>query len=316
MSKIYKKNVLITGGAGFIGSHICDRFIEDYNVVCIDNLVSGKMKNINHLIGRDNFIFLNIDIGKINCNNFFDKIDFIFHFASLANLPDILKNPINTFLPNSHGTYELLNLAKFNNAKFILASTSEIYGNPLVHPQHEEYWGNVNPIGVRSVYDESKRFAETLTKCFNRIGVDTKIVRIFNTYGPRMSNDGRVMINFITQALMNEDITIYGNGKQTRSFCYIDDLVDGIFKLAFSDYNDPVNIGNIEEITIGDLANKIRYMTNTTGNFIYKPLPMDDPYRRKPDIDRARKVLNYEPKIGLDAGIIKTIDYVKKDILK
>lgn len=320
MSQYYKDGVIITGGAGFIGSHLCDRFINSHNIFCIDNLISGRASNIKHLVRKENFHFFNTDVGKIEFeylkNKFKDcNIKFIFHFASLANLSYILRMPIETALPNVHGTLILLELAKHFDSKFILASTSEIYGNPLEHPQKETYWGNVNPVGVRSIYDESKRFAETLTTNFYRQGVDTKIVRIFNTYGERMAHDGRVMINLIKQALLDEDMTVYGEGNQTRSFCYVDDLVDGIIKLAYSEYNMPFNLGNTEEITILNLAIKIKEIIDSKSKIVYKELPLDDPFLRQPDITKATDLLMYYPKIDLNVGIRRTIEYFRKDYL-
>ena len=309
-------NFLISGGAGFIGSYLCDKFIsEGHTILCIDNLLSGKMKNIKHLLKKSNFYFLEKDIiEQIDINYFFDKLDYIFHFASLASLPYITKYPIHTELTNSIGTYNLLKLAVRYKSKFILASTSEIYGDPDIHPQVETYFGNVNTIGPRSVYDESKRFAETLTMSyFNNYGIDIKIVRIFNTYGPRMACDGRVVLNFIHQAINDENITVYGDGQQTRSFCYIDDLIDGIYKLANSDYNNPINIGNPQEITIEKLANKIIELTNSKSKIIYKSLPVNDPLKRCPDIYRAKEILQWEPKIDLESGLNEVIQYEKEN---
>jgi len=317
MLKNYKGTVLIAGGAGFIGSHLCDKFIDDYEVICVDNFISGRAENIEHLFIKDNFTFLDLDVTKLELKYFierFDKIDYIFHFASLANLLGIINYPIETMLANSQGTFNLLNMAGYYESKFILASTSEIYGNPNIHPQNEDYWGNVNSIGIRSVYDESKRFAETITmNYFRQFGINVKIVRIFNTYGPRMACDGRVVLNFIEQILSNKDITIYGDGQQTRSFCYIDDLIDGIYKLANSELNFPVNLGNPEEISIKDLAIKILNNIESRSKIVYNSLPLDDPNRRQPDITKAKSFLKWEPKINLNEGLQKMITYYREN---
>jgi len=303
--------ILVTGGAGFIGSHLVERLVNEGNdVTIIDNFSSGSMENIKNL--NVNIIYHNI-IDKITLSSF----DQIYHLASLASPIYYQKNPVETALSNSVGTYNLLIEAQKHKSRILFASTSEIYGNPLQHPQKEEYWGNVNPIGVRACYDESKRLGETLMMDFNReYGVETRIARIFNTYGPRMNlNDGRVIPNFIKQALKNEPITVYGDGKQTRSFCYISDTVEGLIKLMNSDYVGPINIGNPREITILELAEKIIELTDSKSEIIFRELPEDDPVRRCPDITKAKEILGWEPKIGLEEGLIKTIEWFK-NILK
>lgn len=303
---------IVTGGAGFLGSHLCELLLnEGYDVICIDNLLTGNFKNIEAL-SEKHFKYLNHDITKPIY--FGDKIDFIFHLASPASPIDYMELPIQTLKVGALGTYNMLGLAKEHKARFLLASTSEVYGDPLVNPQNEGYWGNVNPIGPRGVYDEAKRYAEAITMAYHRYhGVDTRIVRIFNTYGPRMrANDGRVVPNFIQQALNGKDLTVYGDGMQTRSFCYVSDLIDGIFRLMMSNYNQPVNIGNPEEITVIDFARRIIELTNSRSNISYEQLPVDDPKVRRPDISVARKILNWEPKVGLDEGLKKTIDYFSK----
>ena len=306
-----KKIALVTGGAGFIGSHICDYLLDkDFKVICMDNLITGSLRNIEHIRTGD-FEFINHNITEeiiINCN-----IDYVFHFASPASPIDYLQLPIQTLKVGSLGTHNVLGLTKAKRAKMILASTSEVYGDPKVHPQTEEYWGNVNPVGPRGVYDEAKRFAEAITMAYYRQqGVDTHIVRIFNTYGPRMRrNDGRAIPAFISQALENKDITVFGSGKQTRSFCYISDMVEGIFRLINSNYHYPLNIGNPDEMTILELAEKIKKFTNSKSNIVYHDLPVDDPLVRRPDITKAKTILNWEPKINFDEGIQKTIEWFK-----
>jgi len=302
--------VLVTGGAGFIGSHLCDRFLQDgHEVICLDNLITGTTDNIAHLAGHSKFTFIKHDV----TNYIFaeGKIEAILHFASPASPVDYLQYPIQTLKVGSLGTHKALGLAKEKKAKFLLASTSEVYGNPLIHPQREDYWGNVNPIGPRGVYDEAKRFAEAMTMAYHRYhGVDTRIARIFNTYGPRMRlNDGRVVPNFIYQALRGEDLTIYGDGFQTRSFCYIGDLVEGMVRLLFSREIEPVNLGNPGEYSIQDFAKVILQVTGSGSRIAYQPLPTDDPRVRKPDISRARAVLGWNPKVELREGIGKTIPY-------
>ncbi|WP_034060346.1 UDP-glucuronic acid decarboxylase family protein [Lacinutrix jangbogonensis] len=306
------KKVLITGAAGFLGSHLCDRFInEGYRVIGMDNFITGDKKNISHLKDQANFSFIKHDVTE------FIKIegdlDYILHFASPASPIDYLKIPIQTLKVGSLGTHNLLGLAKAKEARLLIASTSEVYGDPLVHPQTEEYYGNVNTIGPRGVYDEAKRFQESITMAYHRFhGVETRIVRIFNTYGPRMRlNDGRVIPAFMGQALRGEDLTVFGDGIQTRSFCYVDDQVEGIFKLLLSDYSYPVNIGNPHEITIKDFAEEIIKLTNTTQKVIYKDLPVDDPMQRQPDISLAKKLLGWEPKVGRAEGMKITFDYFK-----
>ena len=306
------KNVLITGAAGFLGSHLCDRFIkEGYNVIGMDNFITGDFKNIHHLKYHPNFQFIEHDVTeyiKIE-----DDLDYILHFASPASPIDYLKIPIETLKVGSIGTHNLLGLAKVKNARILIASTSEVYGDPLVHPQTENYYGNVSTIGPRGVYDEAKRFQESITMAYHRFhGLETRIVRIFNTYGSRMRiNDGRVVPAFIGQALRGEDITIFGDGSQTRSFCYIDDQVEGIYRLLLSDYIYPVNIGNPHEITIKDFAEEIIKLTGSEQKIIYKQLPIDDPMQRQPDIALAKKLLNWEPKINRNMGLKITFDYFK-----
>lgn len=306
------ETILVTGGAGFIGSHLIDALIEKNKVICIDNISTGKKENIAHLLKNKNFKFLKHDVAKpLNISG---KIDYIFHLASPASPVDYQKNPIETMMANSFGTKYMLDLAKRKRAKFLLASTSEVYGDPEKHPQSEDYWGNVNPVGPRSCYDESKRFAEALTMAYHRVhDLDVKIARIFNTYGPRMrTNDGRVIPNFITQALSNKPITVYGDGKQTRSFCYISDMVDGLIRLAFSEYSGEVfNLGNPDEKRIIDVAERIKKMTSSKSPIIFMSLPDDDPERRKPDIKKAKTMLGWEPKISFDEGIGKTIEWFK-----
>lgn len=310
---MYKPTAVVTGGAGFLGSHLCDRLInEGMKVICIDNLLTGNVNNISHLFGKSDFSFIKHDI--TNYVYVPGRVDHILHFASPASPIDYLKLPIQTLKVGSLGTHKALGLAKEKKAKFLLASTSEVYGDPEVHPQKEIYWGNVNPIGPRGVYDEAKRFAEAITMAYHRYhGLDTRIVRIFNTYGPRMRlDDGRALPTFVGQALRNEDITVYGNGSQTRSFCYVSDLVDGIFKLLLSTEINPVNIGNPEEITIKEFAEEVIKQTGTKSKIIFKPLPEDDPKVRQPDINKAKKILNWVPKVDRMEGLKITIEYFKK----
>ena len=306
------KRVLITGAAGFLGSHLCDRFIkEGYYVIAMDNLITGSLKNIAHLNLLDNFEFINHDVSEhIHISG---NLDYILHFASPASPIDYLKIPIQTLKVGSLGTHNLLGLAKAKGAKILIASTSEVYGDPLIHPQTEEYYGNVNPIGPRGVYDEAKRFQEAITMAYHTYhGVETRIVRIFNTYGPRMRlNDGRVLPAFIGQALRSEDLTVFGKGNQTRSFCYVDDLIEGIYRLLMSNYNLPVNIGNPDEITILDFAKEIIKLTGTTQKIVYKELPVNDPMQRQPEITRAKEILKWEPKISRAEGLKITYEYFK-----
>ena len=307
------KTILITGGAGFLGSHLCERFIKQgCRVICMDNLITGAVSNISRLRSSPAFKFIKHDVSKhIDLD---EGIDMILHFASPASPIDYLNYPIQTLKVGSLGTHNALGVAKANGAKFLLASTSEVYGDPMVHPQSETYYGNVNCIGPRGVYDEAKRFAEAITMAYHKThGLDTRIVRIFNTYGPSMrKNDGRVIPNFISQALNNEPITVYGRGGQTRSFCYVSDLIEGIFLLSRSDIRDPVNIGNPSEMSIIDLAKTIIRLTNSKSEIVYKPLPQDDPKLRQPDITRAKKLLEWEAKIGLEQGLKKTIEWFKR----
>lgn len=300
---------IVTGGAGFLGSHLCDLLLEKgHEVICIDNLVTGNTRNINH-INSDKFIYLKHDITKPIY--FGDKIDYIFHLASPASPVDYLELPIQTLKVGALGTYNMLGLAKEQNARLLLASTSETYGDPLVNPQPESYWGNVNPIGPRGVYDEAKRYAEAITMAYNsHHGVDTRIVRIFNTYGPRMrANDGRVVPNFINQALNGENITVYGDGSQTRSFCFVSDLIDGIYRLMMSDFNEPVNIGNPMEMSVLKFAERVLEIIESDSKIIFKDLPIDDPKVRRPDISRAKEVLGWKPKVGLKEGLNQTVEY-------
>ncbi|ODS81110.1 MAG: NAD-dependent dehydratase [Cytophagaceae bacterium SCN 52-12] len=306
------KRVLITGAAGFLGSHLCDRFIrEGYRVVAMDNLITGDLRNIEHLMPLEHFEFYHHDVTKFV--HVPGDLDYILHFASPASPIDYLKIPIQTLKVGAMGTHNLLGLARVKNARFIIASTSEVYGDPLVHPQTEEYWGHVNPVGPRGCYDEAKRYQEAITMAYHTYhGLETRIVRIFNTYGPRMRlNDGRVLPAFIGQALRGEDLTIFGDGSQTRSFCYVDDLVEGIYRLLLSDYPYPVNIGNPSEITIRDFAEEIIRLTGTSQKVIYKPLPKDDPKQRQPDITKAREILGWEPQIDRAEGLRRTYEYFK-----
>lgn len=307
-----RKRVLITGAAGFLGSHLCDRFInEGANVIGMDNLITGDLKNIEHLFKNEKFEFYHHDVSKFV--HVPGDIDYILHFASPASPIDYLKIPIQTLKVSSLGTHNLLGLARNKKARILVASTSEVYGDPLVHPQTEDYWGNVNPIGPRGVYDEAKRFMEAMTMAYHTYhGLETRIVRIFNTYGPRMRlNDGRVLPAFIGQALRGEDLTVFGDGSQTRSFCYVDDLVEGIYRLLLSDYHLPVNIGNPAEITIREFADEIIKLTGTNQKVVYKPLPQDDPKQRQPNIDKAKSILNWQPKVSRAEGLKVTYDYFK-----
>jgi len=307
------KTAVVTGGSGFLGSHLCDRLIEEGMwVICIDNLLTGNIRNIEHLFGNGNFSFIKHDV--TNFIHVPGKIDYVLHFASPASPIDYLQLPIQTLKVGSLGTHKALGLAKEKNAVFLLASTSEVYGDPEIHPQREDYWGNVNPIGPRGVYDEAKRFAEAITMAYHRYhGVDTKIVRIFNTYGPRMRlNDGRALPAFMSQALKNEDMTVFGDGSQTRSFCYVSDLIDGIFRLLISDENNPVNIGNPEEITINQMAEEIKNITDSRSRIVYKELPVDDPKVRQPDISRAKALLDWTPNVSRQEGLKITLDYFKE----
>ena len=309
------KRTLITGGAGFLGSHICDRLIaEGHFVICMDNLITGNMDNIAHLFGNDNFKFIKHDVTEYIYVE--GELDFILHFASPASPTDYLKLPIQTLKVGSLGTHKALGLAKAKKATFLLASTSECYGDPLAHPQSEDYWGNVNPVGPRGVYDEAKRFAEAITMAYHRYhGVETRIARIFNTYGPKMRlDDGRALPAFICQALRREELTVFGDGLQTRSFCYVSDLIEGIYRLLMSDEILPVNLGNPSEITILDFAEKILELTGSKSKITFKTLPEDDPKIRQPEISKAKKLLNWEPKISLDEGLKITLEYFKERV--
>ena len=310
---MFKYTAIVTGGAGFLGSHLCDRLLnEGFKVICIDNLLTGNADNIAHHLGNENFTFVRHDV--TNYTYLSGRIDHILHFASPASPIDYLKFPIQTLKVGSLGTHKALGLAKEKKARFLLASTSEVYGDPSIHPQGEDYWGNVNPIGPRGVYDEAKRFAEAITMAYHRFhGVDTRIVRIFNTYGPRMRlDDGRALPTFVGQALKGEDITVFGDGSQTRSFCYVSDLVEGIFKLLMSSEVEPVNIGNPDEITLKEFAKEIVKLTGTKSKIVYKELPEDDPKVRQPDIRKAKKVLGWEPKVNRSEGLKITVEYFKK----
>ena len=308
---------LITGGAGFLGSHLCDRLIgEGHEVICMDNLVTGNTENIEHLfeLGQDRFRFVEYDVTDyIHVNG---DLDYVLHFASPAAPEDYLRLPIQTLKVGALGTHKALGLAKAKDARLLLASTSEVYGDPLVHPQPEDYWGNVNPIGERGVYDEAKRFAEAITMAYNRYhGVETRIVRIFNTYGPRMRiDDGRALPTFMSQALRGDPLTVYGDGSQTRAFCYVDDLVDGIYRLLMSDEDEPVNIGNPDEITIKEFAEEIIEITGTGSSITYEELPEDDPQVRQPDISRAQDILDWTPKVDRKEGLRRTLDYFEKKV--
>ncbi len=306
------KRILITGAAGFLGSHLCDRFIkEEFHVIGMDNLITGDLRNIQHLFSLEHFEFYHHDVSKFV--HVPGELDYILHFASPASPIDYLKIPIQTLKVGSLGTHNLLGLAKAKNARMLIASTSEVYGDPLVHPQTEEYWGNVNPVGPRGVYDEAKRFQEAITMAYHTFHkVETRIVRIFNTYGPRMRlNDGRVLPTFIGQALRGEPLTAFGDGSQTRSFCYVSDLVEGIYRLLLSDYSSPVNIGNPAEITINEFAEEILKLTGSDQKIIHTALPKDDPKQRQPDITLARKLLGWEPQVSREIGLKVTLEYFK-----
>ena len=309
-----KKIVLISGGAGFLGSHLCDWFIDHgFKVIAVDNLITGSLRNVAHLKGNKDFKFIKQDVSKVFKVS--GAVHYVMHFASPASPVDYHNHPLATMMVGSYGTHNLLEIARIKKAVFFMASTSEVYGDPLVHPQKENYWGNVNPNGPRSIYDEAKRYAEAVTFAYKRIyKMDVKVVRIFNTYGPRMQiKDGRVVPNFIDQILNNQPLTIYGDGKQTRSFCYVDDLVDGITKLLLSKISGPVNIGNPKEFTILEFAELIRKKYNPKAKIVYQPLPVDDPKQRKPDISLARKELNWEPKVKLEDGIELTMNWFAKN---
>jgi len=311
-----EKIAVITGGAGFLGSHLCDRLIkENIKVICIDNLLTGRIENIEHLFGIRNFQFIKLDV--TNYIHVSSNVDFVLHFASPASPIDYLKLPIQTLKVGSLGTHKALGLAKEKKAVFLLASTSEVYGDPLIHPQNEDYWGNVNPVGPRGVYDEAKRFAEAMTMAYHRYhNLDTRIVRIFNTYGPRMrTDDGRALPTFFSQALKGVDLTVFGDGSQTRSFCFVDDLIEGIFRLLMSGENNPVNIGNPEEITLKDFAMEVIEVCKSKSKIIYEKLPEDDPKIRKPDITRAKELLGWEPKVNRKEGLKTTLEYFKKQLL-
>lgn len=315
MTNTTQKRAVITGGAGFLGSHLCEKLIENnIQVICIDNLITGNLQNIEHLFGNEDFTFIKHDV--TNFIHVPGNIDYVLHFASPASPIDYLQLPIQTLKVGSLGTHKALGLAKEKGARFLIASTSEVYGDPEIHPQKEEYWGNVNPIGPRGVYDEAKRFAESITMAYNRYhGLETRIVRIFNTYGPRMRlNDGRALPAFMSQALKDEPITVFGDGSQTRSFCYVDDLVEGIFRLLMSNETNPVNIGNPEEITIKQFAEEVRELTGAKSEIIYQPLPQDDPKVRQPDITKAKNILGWEPKVPRQEGLKRTLEYFKTKI--
>jgi dTDP-glucose 4,6-dehydratase len=304
--------ILLTGGAGFLGSHLAERLLERGNeVICMDNLITGNLENIEHLSGNENFEFIKHDVSKYIVAE--GKIDYVMHLASPASPVDYLEHPIKTLKVGSLGTHNALGVAKAHGSKFFLASTSEVYGDPLVNPQPETYWGNVNPVGPRGVYDEAKRFAEAITLAYHRVhGIDAKIARIFNTYGERMrSHDGRVVPNFIDQALKNEPLTVYGDGSQTRSFCYVSDLIEGFLKLMDSDLNEPVNLGNPVEMSVLEFAEKIKKITGCKSTIAYEELPVNDPKVRRPDISKAKEKLGWEPKVGVDEGLKKTIEWFR-----
>ncbi len=306
---------LITGGAGFLGSHLCDLLLaEGHEVIAMDNLITGSLHNIEHLFGHERFLFIKHDV--TNYIHVKGPLDYILHFASPASPIDYLELPIQTLKVGALGTHKALGLALAKGARFLLASTSEVYGDPLLHPQKESYWGNVNPIGPRGVYDEAKRFAEAITMAYHRChGVETRIARIFNTYGPRMRlNDGRVVPNFIGQALRGDPLTVYGDGSQTRSFCYVSDLIAGIYKLLLSDEVEPVNLGNPHEMSILEFAHTINALTQNQAGIAYKPLPVDDPKVRRPDTEKAKKVLGWEPEVGLEEGLMKTTEWFKSEV--
>jgi len=314
-TKSNKKTAVVTGGAGFLGSHLSDRLLaEGFRVIAIDNLITGNTDNIEHLAGSPDFKFIRHNVSEYIFVP--GPVDYVFHFASPASPIDYLEHPIPTLKVGALGTHNTLGLAKDKGATFLLASTSECYGDPLVHPQSEDYWGHVNPIGPRGVYDEAKRFAEAMTMAYHRFhGMDTKIVRIFNTYGPRMRlRDGRVVPAFISQALNNEPLTVFGDGSQTRSFCYVSDLIDGIFRLALSDFHEPVNIGNPAEMTILDFAQKILALIESQAQIVFKPLPVDDPRVRQPDISRAKRLLGWQPKVDFESGVRETIGYFRQKL--
>jgi dTDP-glucose 4,6-dehydratase len=310
-----KKVSLVTGGAGFLGSHLCERLLnEGHKVICMDNLVTGRSENVAHLFTNPDFTFAHYDV--TNYVHVEGPLDYILHFASPASPIDYLRLPIQTLKVGSLGTHKVLGLARAKNARVLIASTSEVYGDPLIHPQTEDYWGNVNPVGLRGVYDEAKRFMEAMTMAYHRYhGVETRIVRIFNTYGPRMRlEDGRALPSFIGQALRGEDITVFGDGSQTRSFCYVDDLIDGIYRLLLSDEVNPVNIGNPEEITILDFAKEVAELTGSKSKIVFNPLPQDDPKVRRPDITRARAILGWEPKVSRSVGLKRTLAYFQQEV--
>ena len=314
---MYSSTAVVTGGAGFLGSHLCDKLLEEnFKVICVDNLSTGSTDNISRLSENDNFLFIKHDV----TNYIFipGRVDYILHFASPASPIDYLKLPIQTLKVGSLGTHKALGLAKEKKATFLLASTSEVYGDPTIHPQSEDYWGNVNPIGPRGVYDEAKRFAEALTMAYHRYhGIDTRIVRIFNTYGPRMRpDDGRALPTFIGQALKGEDVTVFGDGSQTRSFCYVSDLIDGIYKLLMSKETDPVNIGNPDEITVKEFASEVIRVTESKSKIVFEKLPIDDPKVRQPSVEKAKKVLGWVPKVERKSGLEKTIKYFNEVLCK
>ncbi len=306
---------VVTGGSGFLGSHLCERLLkEGHNVVCIDNLLTGNIENVRHLMNNSNFRFIKSDVTNYIYVNV--SVDYVFHFASPASPIDYLKFPIQTLKVGSLGTHKALGFAKAKGARFLIASTSEVYGDPEIHPQVEEYWGNVNPVGPRGVYDEAKRFSEAMTLAYNRFhGLETRIVRIFNTYGERMRiEDGRAIPAFVSQALRGEDLTVFGDGSQTRSVCYVTDLIDGIYRLMMSKYGMPVNIGNPDEISMLDLAKEILEITGSSSKIVFKELPQDDPKVRQPDITKARTILGWTPKVNRKDGLVKTIEYFRKEI--